>query len=498
MRRLLALWAIAVAVQLPLARAELPAPIKTFKHEGSVDVVAFAPDGKTLAVGSRDSTITLWKLGTDREPRRLTVPVGRLVNLSFSPDSRYLASTGSDGHIRLWSVATGDEVRDFDQKPQVVHYGSFTPDGKTLVAGNSRGIVRRWDPLTGAEMESFQIPAAVRSVACSPDGKAVAVGVSHLRSNKPDGPIAKGLPLLDLANGTPLRSFEGHAAQVLFTPDGRTILGWPDDDMIRLWETVTGRERGRIAGRFNAVAIAPDGKLLAGADRVEGIIRVWDLALLKEVQHFDGHDSDISALAFAPDGKTLASGSGDFTAMLWDLTAVRKKSQTPADPLTVADLETRWNFLAVDDGARAYQAITSLARGPRETPAFIRDRLQRSLIDPKRLARLIVELDDNRFEVREKASEELAKLGNLADPALREALKRNPPLEVVRRIEALQEKLEKGVLAPEQLRQLRAVEALEHMGTPEARAVLDALAAQTPATLMSQEAQAAVRRLAGK
>src|SRR5262245_56870438 len=105
-------------------RADLPDPIKTFKHDAPVDVLAFSPDGKILAVGSRDSTISLWKLGSDKEPRRLTVRVGRFLHLAFSPDGKFLASSGGDGRVRLWAVATGEEVSALDENSATsLHFG---------------------------------------------------------------------------------------------------------------------------------------------------------------------------------------------------------------------------------------------------------------------------------------------------------------------------------------------------------------------------------------
>src|SRR5262245_24536908 len=100
-------FALAAAVLLvtPL-RAELPEPIKTLKHDDPVDLVAFSPDGKHLAVGNR-STLSLWKLG-DKQPRQLKIPVGRFLSFSFSPDGKHLASTSTDGSVRLWDTAAGN------------------------------------------------------------------------------------------------------------------------------------------------------------------------------------------------------------------------------------------------------------------------------------------------------------------------------------------------------------------------------------------------------
>ena len=108
-----------------------------------------------------------------------------------------------------------------------------------------------------------------------------------------------GMPLLNSETGVPRRAFQSQSAKVVFAPDGRTVFGWPDGDLICLWETITGKERGRIPGKFAAVALSPDGALLAAVDRAEDIIRIWDLAMLKEIQRLDGHDSDITSLAFS-------------------------------------------------------------------------------------------------------------------------------------------------------------------------------------------------------
>src|SRR5205823_6370475 len=115
--------------------------------------------------------------------------------------------------------------------------------------------------------------------------------------------------------------------------------------------------------------------------------------------------------------------------------------------------------------------------------------------DGKRLARLLDDLDAEDFEKREAASQELARLEEIAGPALRAALKGDPPAETKRRLRELLDKLDRRAPSPEALRHLRAVEALEHSGTPEARRLLEALAAGAPEARLTQESKAALRRL---
>src|SRR5207244_1600801 len=96
--------------------------------------------------------------------------------------------------------------------------------------------------------------------------------------------------------------------------------------------------------------------------------------------------------------------------------------------------------------------------------------------DPKRLGRLLAELESGSYVVREKAKRELEQLGDLALPALRELQKKPPPLETRRRLEELIPKLEAATCAPELIRLLRAIEVLEQIATADARQVLQILA----------------------
>ena len=111
---------------------------------------------------------------------------------------------------------------------------------------------------------------------------------------------------------------------------------------------------------------------------------------------------------------------------------------------------------------------------------------------------MIADLDDERFAVREKATTELEKLGKEIEPALHKALQGKPSLEVRRRIDRLLEKLESAAPSPEQLRLLRALEVLEHIGTPEARELLRTLAKGASGARLTQEAKASLDRLANR
>ena len=114
----------------------------------------------------------------------------------------------------------------------------------------------------------------------------------------------------------------------------------------------------------------------------------------------------------------------------------------------------------------------------------------------KRLAKLTADPDNDDFATREKATEEIAKMGSAAEPALRRALDGKPSPEMRQRVEHVLDKLREPAVAPETLRAIRAVETLEQVGTPEARRVLEAVAKGAEGDRLTAEAKAALARIA--
>jgi hypothetical protein len=239
------------------------------------------------------------------------------------------------------------------------------------------------------------------------------------------------------------------------------------------------------------MAFSPDGRLLAlpwGQDRAV----VWEVATGRPRAQLVGHVSGVAALSFSADGMTLATGSGDGTAVVWDLSRRRVGRLWAAEPAP-AELEALWDDLG-GEAVKADHAIRALAAAPRQSVPFLDARLRPlTVADAKRVERLVAELDDDAFEVRRRAGQELERLGGTAEAALRAALRGRPSAEVRRRAEELVGKLEGAVASGERLRACRALEALEQGGA-EARPVLEALAKGTPASEVARQAGAILKR----
>jgi len=206
-------------------------------HGGTVNSVAFSPDGKTLASGNGDHTVRLWDVATHQQiGTPLTSHSGTVNSVAFSPDGKTLASGSGDDTVRLWDVATHQQIG----TPLTGHGGTvnsvaFSPDGKTLASGSGDDTVRLWDvatrqqigtPLTGHTSQ-------VRAVAFSPDGKTLASGSG---SGSGDDTVR----LWDVATrqqiGNPLTGHGGAVWAVAFSPDGKTLASGSGDDTVRLWD----------------------------------------------------------------------------------------------------------------------------------------------------------------------------------------------------------------------------------------------------------------------
>ncbi len=247
-------------------------------------------------------------------------------------------------------------------------------------------------------------------------------------------------------------------------------------------------------------AFSPDGKMLAvgggqeGRRRFIGQVALWEVATGALRHAFLGHESFVVSLAFSADGNVLVSGSEDTTALVWDITG--RYLDPGVAPLTGAALDGLWADLAGGDSEVAFRAIGRLSRAPAQAAPFLARHLRPvPATAPDRVARLVAALGHERFADRREAQDQLARLEAAAEPALRGALAEHPTLELRRRLDELLAALDPAKNAA-MLRTLRAVEALERAGNPEAQEVLRTWAGGAPDARLTREAKASLDRLA--
>jgi WD40 repeat protein len=289
-------------------------------HAMRVDGLAFSPDAKLLASGSKDNTVRLWDAERALELRKLAGHAAWVKAVAFSPDGRWLASGSVDGVVKLWEVTTGRELKSMSGGGSV-NALAFSPDARLVAAGNAENSVPVWNTATGqAERILSGHAGAVLTLAFSPDGRLLATGA---RDNS--------IKLWDAGRGRELHALTGHTDRVrslAFSPDGKRLASGSFDKTIKLWDAASGREVRTLSGHADpvmAVAFTDGGRNLVSAGANALALTRWDAESGKQLSTTADAESleTLEAAVFSADGKLVASSNGDKTVVLREVSAPR-------------------------------------------------------------------------------------------------------------------------------------------------------------------------------
>ncbi|MFL5242110.1 MAG: sigma-70 family RNA polymerase sigma factor [Gemmataceae bacterium] len=457
-------------------------------HEDAVVALTFAPDGKSVASASRDWSVRRWDVSTGKEVKRLN---GNWA-IALSEDGKSEFSAGDDGIIRLIELDSGKEVRQYKGHTGRVEQLALSADGRTLASKSLDKTIRIWDVESAKEMHKLDEASSAKKIALSPNGKILAIG--------------GGLPslrLVDPATKQELHqiTFAQHVFESFtFSPDGKFLATGDQQGTVVVWEASSAKQVHEFRGHLGYVfglAFSPDSRTVAVGSW--GSIRLWEMASGKERVHYRGLAGDVWPIAFSNDNRLVSAGCGDTTIVVWDLTGQALAGPTKKTVLSTKELDALWDDLANPDAAQAFRAVGKLVDAPEQAAALLAKQLHSSApADAKMIAQLIKDLDSDDFDTRDKASTELEKLGEAAEPALRETYKNLQSAEVHLRLEVLLAKLDGSTPSAAGLRIARSLEILERVNNPEARDVLKALAQGASDSRLTQDAKAVLDRLAKK
>lgn len=326
------------------------------EHEGFVSGVRFSGDGTKLFTACDDGSLRVWDPKTGRLLREQIVEYGRLRHFATSPDESHFVTANSEGDdLKFWRYVERTETTDsWKAHPGVIWDLAISPDGKRCVTSGTGGRVRVWDLHTGKKVRDLVQPHAVNvlSVDWGQSGKFIAAGVvdngvrlwdaktgqlvqqvEHGRLNpwnvhiSPDDQhvYSSDTYQVNLNSGERRRLFNDKMyAEISSLSSDGSRLAVRIERTLGIWDTRSGEQLldfGTTAsGLTPGVTYSPDGKLLVSWASSDETISIWDASDGSFVTRMDGaHMHGVSALAFSPDGKRIASGSGDGSIRLWDV-----------------------------------------------------------------------------------------------------------------------------------------------------------------------------------
>ena len=308
--------------------------------------VALLLVGVLFASDSRAQDLSRWNLPEGAKTR---LGKGAVHDIAYSPDSLRLAVASSIG-IWLYDAPTGAAVALLAGHTESVLSVAFSPDGKILASGGGYGTIWLWDVGSGQLQTILEGYAVwVSPLLFSPDGKILASG--HRRE----------ILLWDVGSGQLQATLSGHTDRVFsmaFSPDGKTLASRDQHGTILLWDAGSGQRKESLEGHtdwitsvtssldegtlasleeymfhITAVAFSPDGKTLASGDE-SGTILLWDVDSSQRQKTLQEPTGDaVLSVKFSSDGITLAGGSGSGTVLLWDVGSGQRKAvlQTHTD-----------------------------------------------------------------------------------------------------------------------------------------------------------------------
>jgi WD40 repeat protein/DNA-binding XRE family transcriptional regulator len=308
---LLALHGLSVAhtseVESALHRAVQASRVQ-LSIPGNFKAIDYSPDGKLLALGGSDGTVTVVDTANGQGLLSFAAYSNSVSSLTYSPDGKRIAVAGRDNTAKVWDAATGQELINFVGHTDEVVSIAFSPDGARIVTGSSDTTVKVWDALSGQELLTLSDhTTSVISAAFSPDGKWLIT--------KSDGPTVK---VRDAETGQVLPiPQEDLSHDIVFSPDGTRYANIAQP-LLKMWDFASGQELFTLTlDEVYFFDFSADGKRMVTAGQQRGSIRIWDAVTADELLvTFNPGGSFF--VHFSPDGEHIAAADHDYTVRVFD------------------------------------------------------------------------------------------------------------------------------------------------------------------------------------
>jgi WD40 repeat protein/serine/threonine protein kinase len=298
-------------------------------HGSGVISLAFSADSQTLVTSSKDKTAILWNVHPNRTPTMVPNVISRPV---FSPDSRFVAAGVDEDAVVIWNTAMLNVEARFAGAEDAV---AFSSDSQSLITRMTNDLLQTFDLKTRAAHESGPsgpVPVLPAFPVMSPDRQIVAAGSAN-------GTLTFSSVKKAVVRATISNAFANSIFQVAFSPNGKLLAaagreveaGRPP--AAKVWDVANHKMVKLLAGHTDTVlgvAFAPDGKTIATCS-ADNSIKFWDTTTWREILPSLWHKDNVISIAFSSDGRRLASASTDGTIKIWNVSTRREVASLSFD-----------------------------------------------------------------------------------------------------------------------------------------------------------------------
>jgi len=303
-------------------------------HSDNVFSLAWSPDGKYIASGSRDKTVRIWDVATGEDYYIYRGHNKCVLSVAWSPgDGAYIASGDTAGIVQVWEAFTGSSIVSYHGHTRFVRSVSWSLNGQYIASGGDYGdsTVQVWQAFTGDRIYIHDRQYRIFSVAWAPGLPASSCGLANrIASSSFDGSVQ--VWQVPHANSIEhnLFSYHAHVGPVYalaWSPDGAQIVSGGHDAILRIWNVagdgslgITGSAARTYSGHtrpIKAVVWSLEGNHIAsGGD--DATAQIWEAATGTHVTTYGGHTSWVRALAWSPNDNYIVSASGN-SVHIWPI-----------------------------------------------------------------------------------------------------------------------------------------------------------------------------------